>query len=179
MEVWEALADALAVDGRALAATELPGLHPTRAAAISSAGERIGVVGEVDPAVLDAFGITERVAWVEVDLGRLLDLPHGERPYRPISRYPSSDIDLAFETPDAVPAADVEAALRRAGGDLLVDLELFDVYRGAGLAPGARSLAYRLRLQAADRTLTDAEVGEVRQQCIDTVVSSTGASLRG
>jgi phenylalanyl-tRNA synthetase beta chain len=69
--------------------------------------------------------------------------------------------------------------LRRAGGDLLVDLELFDVYRGAGLAPGSRSLAYRLRLQAADRTLTDAEVGEVRQQCIRMVVSSTGASLRG
>ena len=149
-----------------------PACTPTRAAAVIVAGERIGVVGEVDPTVLADFGITERVAWVEIDLGRLLDLPHGERPYRPVSRFPSSDIDLAFETPDAVPAAEVEAALRRAGGDLLVDLELFDVYRGPGLAAGTRSLAYRLRLQAADRTLTDAEVGEIRQRCIDAVVSS-------
>ncbi|HEX2382507.1 MAG TPA: phenylalanine--tRNA ligase subunit beta [Acidimicrobiales bacterium] len=179
VEAWEALATALAVDGRGLTADLLPGLHATRAAAVVVSGERIGVLGEIDPVVLDNFGITERVAWVEVDLGRLFDLPHGERPYRPISRYPSSDIDLAFETPDAVPAADVEAALRRAAGDLLVDLELFDVYKGAGLAPGARSLAYRLRLQATDHTLTDAEVGEVRQQCIRMVVSSTGASLRG
>ena len=96
-----------------------------------------------------------------------------------MSRFPSSDIDLAFETPNAVPAADVEGALRRSAGDLLADLDLFDVYRGAGLAPDTRSLAYRLRLQAADRTLTDAEVAEVRQRCIDAVVTATGALLRG
>jgi phenylalanyl-tRNA synthetase beta chain len=179
VEAWEALASALAVTDRSLVADVLPGLHATRAAAVIVAGERIGVVGEIDPAVLADHGITERVAWVEIDLGRLFDLPHGERRYRPVSRFPSSDIDLAVETPDAVPAADVESALRRAGGDLLVRLELFDVYRGAGLRPGTRSLAYRLRLQAADRTLTDGEVAEVRRRCIDEVVTSTGASLRG
>jgi len=179
VEAWEALAGALAVDDRSLVADVLPGLHATRAAAVVVAGERIGVVGEVDPAVLVDHGITERVAWLELDLGRLFDLPHGERRYRPISRFPSSDIDLAFETPDSVPAADVEAALRRAGGDLLVHLELFDVYRGSGLRPLTRSLAYRLRLQAADRTFTDAEVAGVRERCIEAVVSATGASLRG
>ncbi len=178
VEAWEALATALAVTDRTLVADPQPGLHATRSAAVVVAGERIGAVGEVDPTVLADHGITERVAWVEIDLGRLFDLPHGERPYRPISRFPSSDIDLAFETPNAVPATDVETALRQAGGDLLVDLELFDVYRGAGLAPHTRSLAYRLRLQATDRTLTDAEVAEVRQRCIDAVVAATGASLR-
>jgi phenylalanyl-tRNA synthetase beta chain len=179
VEAWQALATALAVDDRALAADVLPGMHATRAAAVVVAGERIGVAGEVDPAVLANHGITERVAWVEIDLGRLFELPHGERPYRLISRFPSSDIDLAFETPDAVPAAAVETALRRAGGELLARLELFDVYRGAGLAPGNRSLAYRLRFQAGDRTLTDAEVADVRHRCIDAVVAATGASLRG
>ena len=119
------------------------------------------------------------MAWVEVDLGRLFDLPHGERPYRLISRFPSSDIDLAFETPDGVPAAAVETALRQGAGDLLVGLDLFDTYRGAGVAPGARSLAYRLRLQAADRTLTDPEVAEVRRRCIEAVAGATGATLRG
>ena len=80
VEAWEALATALAVTDRSLVADVLPGLHATRAAAVIVAGERIGVVGEIDPAVLADHGITERVAWVEIDLGRLFELPHGERP---------------------------------------------------------------------------------------------------
>jgi phenylalanyl-tRNA synthetase beta chain len=95
-----------------------------------------------------------------------------------VSKYPSSDIDLAFEVADDVPAARVEASLRKGGGDLLVGLELFDVYRGSGIAASSRGLAYRLRFQADDRTLTDAELAEVRQSCIDTVARKVSASLR-
>jgi phenylalanyl-tRNA synthetase beta chain len=98
---------------------------------------------------------------------------------RPISKYPSSDVDLAFVVPDSVPAGHVEASLRTAGGPLLEWVRLFDVYRGAGIAAGSRSLAYRLRFQALDRTLTDAEVGELRAACIDAVTTAHGASLRG
>ena len=67
----------------------------------------------------------------------------------------------------------------KGGGALLVGLDLFDVYRGPGVDAGSRSLAYRLRFQAADRTLTDAEVADVRQRCIDQVTKKTGAVLRG
>jgi phenylalanyl-tRNA synthetase beta chain len=177
VQLWESLASALAINERELRAAEVPGLHPTRTAEILVQGEVVGAVGEVDPGVLAAHGISERVAWLEVDLGRLLDLPHGERPYRLVSRYPSSDVDLALSTPDGVPAADVERAIRAAAGDLLVSLQLFDVYRGQGVETGQRSLAYRLRLQAADRTLTDTEVAEVRQRCI-AAAAAAGASLR-
>jgi phenylalanyl-tRNA synthetase beta chain len=79
---------------------------------------------------------------------------------------------------EAVPAGAVEATLRAAGGDLLADVRLFDVYRGEGLADGRRSLAYALRFQAPDRTLTDAEVGEARTRLIDAVESAHGATLR-
>jgi phenylalanyl-tRNA synthetase beta chain len=177
VQLWESLASALAINERELRAAEVPGLHPTRTAEILVQGEVVGAVGEVDPGVLAAHGISERVAWLEVDLGRLLDLPHGERPYRLVSRYPSSDVDLALSTPDGVPAADVERAIRAAAGDLLVSLQLFDVYRGQGVETDQRSLAYRLRLQAADRTLTDTEVAEVRQRCI-AAAAAVGASLR-
>jgi phenylalanyl-tRNA synthetase beta chain len=95
-----------------------------------------------------------------------------------VSRFPSSDIDLAFETPDEVPAAAVASAIREGAGELLVQLEPFDVYRGPGVADGCRSLAFRLRLQAGDRTLTDAEIAEVRDRAISTVTAATGASLR-
>jgi len=176
--LWDALADAIAVPDRGLVAAPAPGMHPTRTATITVAGEALGSVGEVHPRVLDAFGVTERVAWFEVDLGRLLDLPHGARPYQRVSRFPSSDIDLAFETPDGIPAAAVAAAIRDGAGELLVLLEPFDVYRGPGVADGHRSLAFRLRLQAADRTLTDAEIADVRDRAIATVTTATAASLR-
>jgi phenylalanyl-tRNA synthetase beta chain len=178
VEVWQALGDALAVPDRELVTADAPGLHPTRTASVIVAGEHIGSVGEVHPRVLEAFAITERVAWLEIDLGRLLDLPHGARPYRLISRYPSSDLDLAFETPNAVPATAVEQALRASVGSLLARLDLFDVYRGTGVAADARSLAYRLRLQAADHTLTDAEIADVRDRAIRAVADATGATLR-
>ncbi|MEY2406379.1 MAG: phenylalanyl-tRNA synthetase beta chain, partial [Acidimicrobiaceae bacterium] len=179
VDVWEALADALAVADWSLRAAEVPGMHPTRTAEVVVAGEVLGAVGEVDPGVLEAHGITGRAAWLELDLGRLLDLPHGERPYRPVSRFPSSDIDLAFEVPDSVPAAELERILRSAAGDLLVDLRIFDVYRGPGVAAGSRSLGFRLRFQAPDRTLTDADVAAVRERAIDAVQASLPVQLRG
>ena len=155
-----------------------PGLHATRSAEVIVAGRARGVVGEVDPVVLDNYGVAGRVAWLELDLGELLGGPRSNRKYSPVSKYPSSDIDLAFEVPDEVAAAAVESSLRKAGQTLLTDIELFDVYRGEGLPTGTRSLAYRLRLQAHDRTLTDAEVADVRQACIDTVAKRHGVSLR-
>jgi phenylalanyl-tRNA synthetase beta chain len=178
VEVWQAIGDALDVPDRTLVTAEAPGLHPTRTASVLVGGEQIGSVGEVHPRVLEAFAITERVAWLEIDLGRLLDLPHGARPYRPISRYPSSDVDLAFETPTSVSAAAVEQALRDAVGPMLAHLDLFDIYRGSGVAADARSLAYRLRLQAPDHTLTEAEIAEVRDRAIRAVTDATGATLR-
>ncbi len=179
VEVFSALADALDARGHRLVAGTTPGLHPTRTARIDFDGVVVGHVGEVDPGVLEAFEVGERVGWLELDLETLLDLPHGGRPYRPVSRYPSSDIDLAFEVDETTAAADVGSCLRTAAGDLLVDLALFDVFRGAPVADGRRSLAFTLRFQAADRTLTDAEVAEARQRCIDAVQGTLPATLRG
>jgi phenylalanyl-tRNA synthetase beta chain len=161
-----------------LVAAELPGLHPTRSARIRVQGEDVGAVGEVDPDVLAGFGVPERVAWLELDLGWLLELPGAEHGYRSVSRFPSSDVDLAFEVDESVPAAAVERALRAANGELVVSVQLFDVYRGPGVADGSRSLAYRLRLQAPDRTLTDADVAAVRAQAIEAVQTAHAARLR-
>jgi phenylalanyl-tRNA synthetase beta chain len=174
---WAALAEHLRLDAT-IEAAAVPGLHPARSAVVRIDGQPAGGLGEVDPAVLAAFGIDQRVAWVEVDLGRILD-GGAEHPFVPFSRMPSSDVDLAFEVDDGVPAATVLDAIRRAGGALLVAVEPFDVYRGAGVADGARSLAFRLRFQAPDRTLTDAEVGEARAGIIEQVEAGVGAKLRG
>ena len=138
----------------------------------------MGIVGEIDPAVLGRHDIDERVAYLEVDLGALAAAPRRSEAYRQISRFPSSDIDLAFEVPDETSAESVEATLL--GGDGLVwSVRLFDVYRGTPVADGRRSLAFSVRLQAVDRTLTDAEVTEVRANLINEVESTHRATLRG
>jgi phenylalanyl-tRNA synthetase beta chain len=95
-----------------------------------------------------------------------------------VSRFPSSDVDLAFEVPGDVSARAVESTLA-AASDLVWSVDLFDTYRGQGVAEGARSLAYRIRFVALDRTLTDAEVGEARQALIDAVTTAHRAALRG
>jgi phenylalanyl-tRNA synthetase beta chain len=177
--VLDLLERALALPNVQLKPASPPGLHPTRTAEVVIAGRTRGHVGEVDPAALENYGVEGRVAWLELDLGAVLAGPHGNRKYMPVSKYPSSDIDLAFEVADEVAAAQVAGSLRKGGGALLRAVELFDVYRGEGVAAGARSLAYRLRFQADDRTLTDAEVAEARQACIDTVAEQQGATLRG
>jgi phenylalanyl-tRNA synthetase beta chain len=172
------LAQVLRAEGLRLEAAELPGLHPTRSARLVSGGIVIGAVGEIDPAVLDAHGVPERAAWVEIDLDRLGELPRAARAYRPFSLFPSSDVDLAFEVDEGVPAAALEDELRAAGGDLLWSVQLFDAYRGPGVGEGRRSLAFTLRFQAPDRTLTDDEVAQARADCIAAVEARLPASLR-
>ena len=165
------------------------GMHPTRCARLvvsspdGGPGPVLGVVGEVDPSVLEEFGLDaehRRVGWLEVDLETLLnDVPRRRDLVSAVSRFPSSDIDLAFVVDDTVPAAAVQMTLHQFGGELLESLALFDVYRGPGAPEGSRSLAYRLRLCATDRTLTDQEVAEVRARCIAAVEQAHRARLRG
>jgi phenylalanyl-tRNA synthetase beta chain len=177
---WHAVADTLGLEGVTIRNDVVPGLHPTRSARlVGPAGEAVGAVGEVDPEVLAAHGIGERVGWLEVDLTTAAGMARDPHLYRPVSVYPSSDVDLAFEVDDAVAAGDVEAALASAAGERLAGLRLFDVYRGPGIAEGRRSLAYTLRLDAPDHTLTDQEVAEVRDRCIEAVESRYAATLRG
>ena len=178
VDVWRVLADSLAINGGRLEQKAIAGMHPTRTAEIVIGDDVIGVVGEIDPGVLADLHIDERVAWLELDLDRLLRQPHGERPYTLVSRYPSSDIDLAFEVDETTPASDVARAITSAAGDLLANLELFDVFRGNPVADGRRSLAYTLRLQAPDKTLTDDDLAAVRQRIIDSVESQLPAKLR-
>jgi phenylalanyl-tRNA synthetase beta chain len=178
VEVWRTLSRALGWGAR-LDQSQVPdGMHPARSAVLSVGRDIIGAVGEVHPDVLDAFGVSERVAILELQLGRLLALEPKAALWRPVSKYPSSDLDLAFLVPDDVPAERVEKAIRQAAAALLGDLRLFDVYRGAGVDAGRRSLAYRVRLQAPDRTLTDDDVAGVRTRA-EAAVAKLGGVLRG
>ena len=110
----------------------------------------------------------------------MLDLPAEVPQARPVSRFPSSDSDLAFVVDERVPAEDLRRTLLTASEDVQpVVVELFDVFRSEQLGEGRKSLALRLRFQEPDRTLTDAEVAEARAAIIAAAESVHGATLRG
>jgi phenylalanyl-tRNA synthetase beta chain len=175
--VWREVAAALGVGARLDQAAVPAGLHATRSATLSAGRDVIGTVGEIDPAVLEAFEVTERVAVLELHLDHVLDREPRPARWSAVSRSPSSDLDLAFTLDESVPAERLDKAIRQGAGKFLVELDLFDVYRGPGVDQGHRGLAYRLRLQAPDRNLTDADIAEIRQSCV-AAASKLGATLR-
>ncbi len=176
--VWRELAAAMGWGARLDQSNVPAGLHPARSATLSLGKDSIGVVGEVHPDVADAFDVSERLAVLELNLSVLLANEPKPAAWKPTSRFPSSDLDLAFMLPDSVTAEKLDKAIRQSTGNLLVDLTLFDVYRGTGLPEGTRSVAYRLRLQSLERTLADDDVAAVRAK-VEAATKKMGAVLRG
>ncbi|MGI9605895.1 MAG: phenylalanine--tRNA ligase subunit beta [Acidimicrobiales bacterium] len=178
--ILELLGEVLALPNVQLRTNDsLPGMHPTRSAEVVIAGRPRGVVGEIAPSVLSSFDVEGRVAWLELDLGAVLSGPHGKRSYTRVSKFPSSDMDLAFVIPDNVGADRVRGTITKAAGALLASVELIDTYRGTGVPDGSRSLTYSLRLQADDRTLTDDDITAARSAVIAAVEKTNGGTLRG
>ncbi len=159
-------------------AEPLPGLHPTRAAEVVLRGRTIGAVGEIDPRVAERFGVSGRVGWIDLSVASLAPVLEATPKYQQVSNYPSSDIDLAFVLDESVPADTVSRTLASAGRPLVRSVRFLNAYRSEQLGTDRRSLAFALRLQADDRTLTDAEVAECRQLMIDAVASKNGGALR-
>jgi phenylalanyl-tRNA synthetase beta chain len=95
-----------------------------------------------------------------------------------VPRFPPALQDIALVVDEGVSAADLTEVVRSAGGPLLAEVRLFDVYRGPQLPPGQKSLAFSLVFQAADRTLTDAEIEAEKRRIIEAVANRLGARLR-
>jgi phenylalanyl-tRNA synthetase beta chain len=154
-------------------------LHSGRAARVDAAGQLHGLVGELHPATLAAWDLrSERVIVGEIALA---GLDGGVRtPVRvgPLGRHASTERDLAVVVADDVPAGAVAATLRAAGGSVLRSVALFDVYRGAPLGEGEKSLAWRLVARADDRALDDGEVEALLGRLVAAVVAAHGGRLR-
>ena len=167
---------------------QAPPWHPGRCAAlyaraVSGGTEHewlAGYAGELHPRVIAAYGLPPRACAFELDFGVLATAAEAAGPVRgpALPSYPLATQDVAVVVPESVPAADVAAALRDGAGDLLEDLRLFDVYTGAQLPAGQKSLAYSLRFRAADRTLTVAETTAARDAAVTEAAGRLGAVLR-
>jgi len=177
MDMWSQFSAFLGVGAQLFQDAAPAGFHGTRSAQLRRGKVVLGAVGEIDPTVLANFGVSGRVACLEINLSMVL----GETPKvaaaQTVSKYPSSDFDLAFLVPQTVAAGTLLKSLFQAGGNLLADAVLFDIYRGKGVADDARSLAFRLRFQAPDRTLGETEIADARSRCI-AAAQKLGAELR-
>ena len=178
-----------------------PFLHPGRSAAVlahppqrardaEDEPVRLGFVGELHPRVAAAWDLPhagtphagghagERTAVFAVDLGKLAAVAPEVQSFRAFGSVPTLRQDLAVTLPEDVPARDVLHALRKAGGAMLEDAEVFDVYTGSQVGEGRRSLALALTFRAEDRTLTDDDVAPVRERIV-AALAELGGELRG
>jgi phenylalanyl-tRNA synthetase beta chain len=174
--ILEALLGVLRVDWRLERSSEAF-LHPGRRATIAVAGRAAGWLGEVHPLVAAEWELEQTVAGFELDLDAVPEPPAAL--YSELPGFPDVREDLAVVVTEDIAAARVVEVVRRSGGDLLADVEVFDVYRDADrLGEGKVSLALRLRFRASDRTLTDEEVAAQRQRIIDALGRELSGRVR-
>ncbi|MDR2259687.1 MAG: phenylalanine--tRNA ligase subunit beta [Azoarcus sp.] len=160
----------------AFAPVAAPALHPGRAAAVFLDGRRIGVIGEIHPLWVQRHELGGAPIVFEVDLEAALAAvrpANGE-----ISRMPAALRDLALVVPVSVSAEQALGALRAAAPEVVREISLFDVYQGRGVAPGHKSLAFRISMQDTQRTLEDAEVDAVISGLLLHVERAVGGRLR-
>jgi phenylalanyl-tRNA synthetase beta chain len=152
-------------------------LHPGRAAAVICEGREAGWIGEVHPQVVREWGLDGAVAAFELDIDAVTELAPGPAGYADVTSFPPVLQDIAVVVEEERSAAEVEAAVRAGGGELLRAVRIFDLYRGEQVGEGQKSLALRLEFRAPDRTLTDEEVA-ARRDAIAERLEAVGGRLR-
>ncbi|HET7657618.1 MAG TPA: phenylalanine--tRNA ligase subunit beta, partial [Bacillales bacterium] len=176
--VLEGLFNELGLEGRAkFAQTTKEGLHPGRTAAVMLDHWPIGFIGQIHPNEQKAFGLNETYVF-EIDLDAIMSVQSKPLAYRTLPRFPSVSRDIALVVDEEVAADNVKTVIKQAGGSLLKEVMLFDVYQGEHLEEGKKSLAFSLNYYDPGRTLTDEEVVETHEGVLRQVEEVFGAQLR-
>jgi phenylalanyl-tRNA synthetase beta chain len=152
-------------------------MHPSRAAEIFVDGKKHGILAEVTSQVCEQLGIDRRVAIAEVNLSMLAAIERREPTFTAIPAFPDAKRDLAFMITERTSAADIEKAVRVAS-KLLMDYDLFDVYRGKGVEEGQKSMAVHLTFRSPDKTLQAKEVDEQMDRIRHVLEKTFGAIMR-
>jgi phenylalanyl-tRNA synthetase beta chain len=177
--VMEGILGELHISGAVFAPDRHPSYHPGRCAKLILGETVIGHLGELHPLVKEHYDLgAAPVLAAELDLDALLGAVPARYEVSGVPVFPPVLEDIAVVVDESTPADQVVAAIREGGGKLLTGVQLFDIYRGAQLGAGKKSLAYSLTYQAPDRTLTDEEATKVRQRIIRRLEEALGAKLR-
>ena len=161
-----------------IAVKDHPTFHPGRCAALRIDGMQVGYLGQIHPLVAKNYDMDCEVYCLELNFAQLLQLRQPENTYIPLPKYPGVTRDLSIICEEAITVAQAEAAITSAGGKLLRNVKLFDIYRGAGVPEGKKSMAFSMELRADDRTLTDADSEGVMSKVIAALADQCGATMR-
>ncbi|MEK3933962.1 phenylalanine--tRNA ligase subunit beta [Sporosarcina sp. FSL W7-1349] len=176
--IVEGMMDSLGlVEGLSFEQVALVGMHPGRTANILFNGERIGMLGQVHPTEQKKRDLKETYV-MEMNLAQILSIETDDLVYVPVPRFPSISRDIALVVASETTAGTLEAVIRKAGGKLLKDVKLFDLYEGKNVEEGMKSLAFSLTYADPERTLTDEEVVKAHEKVLN-ALTEAGASLRG
>ena len=160
------------------AVTDDPSWHPGRCAAVLVDGKRIGLFGQVHPLVSAAYEIDGAVYAAELDFTELLTVLDGDKTFKPLPKFPATSRDLAVVCDEKVTVGALETCIARVGGKLLRSVSLFDVYRGVGILPGKKSVAFSLVFRADERTLTDSDIEPAMEKILAALDRELGAIRR-
>jgi len=153
-----------------------PAFHPGQTARVLIGGKAVGWIGALHPRWMQKYELPSAAVGFELDLTSIRARPLPA--YRSVPRFPPVRRDIAIAVEEASSAEALRAAIGEAGGALIGDVTLFDVYRGKGVAEGKKSLAFRVLLQDTEKTLTDAEVEGVIQKIVNVLIEKHSATLR-
>ena len=178
--IIEGLLKALHVEDVQFEAGNNPSFHPGKCAVLHVSGEEIGWLGELHPQVMTNydFGDHTRVLAADLDMDKLFNLSPKYFETNPITAFPPVIEDLAMIAPESITSAEIVAVIRNAGGFLLKQVDLFDIFRGEQIGAGNKSLAYRLTYQAPNRTLNDKDVGKLRNRIIKQIEKELDVKVR-
>ncbi len=157
---------------------EDPSYHPGRCAAVRAGEDWLGVVGQIHPLTAAAYGVEEDLYCAELSFDTLLAHQGPGVEYAPLPRFPAAARDIAVVCREEITVGALEACIRRAGGKLLREAALFDIYRGRGVAAGSKSVAFSLTLRADDRSITAGEADEEVKTILAALETELGAVLR-
>ena len=176
----ETLLDALRISGVSYTAdAENPSYHPGRCAAVTAGGTVLGVLGQIHPNVAGAYGREEEEVYcAELRFDRLFALRGPDPVYRPLPRFPAATRDLSLVCAESVTVGALEASIRANGGAYLESVRFVEVYRGAPILPGFKSVTFSLTLRAEDQTLTVEHADEAVRTILAGVEQSLGAVIR-
>ena len=154
-----------------------PFLHPGRQANIIYDGEIVGYLGEVHPIVADTYDIGERAYVAVLDMPVVTKFATFDRKYEGIAKYPAVTRDISMVVPKEILAGQIEEIIDQRGGKILESYQLFDLYEGAQIQEGYKSVAYKITFRAKDRTLEEADINAAMKKILNGL-SGMGIELR-
>lgn len=158
--------------------SENPSYHPGKTASLMVRNKKVGVFGEIHPDVTESYGIDVDCYVAELDLDVLFEASSTTKTYKPLPKFPAVTRDIALLCDDSILVAEIEETIRKAGGNLVEKVQLFDIYKGAQIPEGKKSIAYAIAYRDEKKTLEDKDIAKVHDKILKALEHKLGAVLR-